>query len=406
MPFQFLRTNASWLAVPTILTFASGFGQTFYITIFGAPLRDAFSLSHGDWGGLYMIGTLLAAAAMMAFGSVADRQSPKWIVSILFPVFAICALAMALNPFWWLLPIIVFGIRFCGQGMSMHLSQVMVSRDFAVNRGKAMSYAMAGIVFAEAFLPMVFVRIQNAWDWRMAWGIAALSIAVLGVVVHISIPKRSREQSVVGAEKQYGMTHRSWTRREMVHDWVFWFALPSSIMMPFLGTIFFFQMPVFVASKNWDLADFTAQLPFYAVMAYGALLFMGVMLDRLGSRRLMAWVCWPLGISYLMMSFAVTPFQGFWAFMLMGFGQGVASAYIAVFWVDYYGTQHIGSIRALIASVTVFAAAIGPWISGWLLDHGVSFETLLTLMFAYASLAALMAALVAWGTRERFSNLE
>lgn len=48
--FNFLINNSRWLAAGALLTLMSGFGQTFFISIFAGEIRSTFNLSHGDWG--------------------------------------------------------------------------------------------------------------------------------------------------------------------------------------------------------------------------------------------------------------------------------------------------------------------------------------------------------------------
>ncbi len=36
------------------MTFASSIGQTFFIGAFGPSIQQEFSLSHAEWGGIYM----------------------------------------------------------------------------------------------------------------------------------------------------------------------------------------------------------------------------------------------------------------------------------------------------------------------------------------------------------------
>lgn len=40
------------------------------------------------------------------------------------------------------------------------------------------------------------------------------------------------------------------------------------------------------------------------------------------------------------------------------------------FWAEFYGTRHIGAIRATIGAAMVLATAIGPALSGLLIDTG------------------------------------
>ena len=59
--FLFLRENAPYLGAGFILTFASSFGQTFFISVFAGEIQGAYSLSHGEWGGIYALATTASA---------------------------------------------------------------------------------------------------------------------------------------------------------------------------------------------------------------------------------------------------------------------------------------------------------------------------------------------------------
>ncbi|PCH69978.1 MAG: MFS transporter, partial [Rhodobacteraceae bacterium] len=68
----FVSRNAPWLAAGAVLTFLSSFGQTFFISIFAGEIRSEFSLSHGEWGGIYSLGTTASAVVMIWAGSLTD----------------------------------------------------------------------------------------------------------------------------------------------------------------------------------------------------------------------------------------------------------------------------------------------------------------------------------------------
>jgi hypothetical protein len=57
----FLLDNARWLTVGVLLTFLSSFGQTYFISVFAGEIRAGFGLSHGEWGGIYTLGTTASA---------------------------------------------------------------------------------------------------------------------------------------------------------------------------------------------------------------------------------------------------------------------------------------------------------------------------------------------------------
>ena len=70
--FEFIRSNIAWLLAGFILALNSSFGQTFFISIFAGKIQSYFSLSHGDWGSIYMIGTLASAIVMVWAGATSD----------------------------------------------------------------------------------------------------------------------------------------------------------------------------------------------------------------------------------------------------------------------------------------------------------------------------------------------
>ncbi len=69
---RLLIDNAAWLGAGVLLTFLSSFGQTFFISVFAGEIRAAFGLSHGAWGGLYSLGTLVSAVVMIWAGGLTD----------------------------------------------------------------------------------------------------------------------------------------------------------------------------------------------------------------------------------------------------------------------------------------------------------------------------------------------
>src|SRR5680860_126297 len=108
----FIRDNARWLAAGVLLTFLSSFGQTFFISIFAGEIREGFGLSHGQWGGIYSLGTTVSAIMMVWAGGLTDIFRVRAIGAIILAMLALACVAMALNPVWWLLPPVIFAVSY------------------------------------------------------------------------------------------------------------------------------------------------------------------------------------------------------------------------------------------------------------------------------------------------------
>ena len=91
-----------------------------------------------------MIGTLASATVMIWAGTSSDIFRARSIgVLVLFGL-SLSTLLMAVNPAVWLLPFLVFLLRFLGQGMLPHICSVSMSRWFISQRGKALAISNTG----------------------------------------------------------------------------------------------------------------------------------------------------------------------------------------------------------------------------------------------------------------------
>ena len=62
------------------------------------------------------------------------------------------------------------------------------------------------------------------------------------------------------------------------------------------------------------------------------------------------------------------------ALILMGAAGGGQATLLNACWAEFFGTLHLGSIKAATAALMVLGSALGPGVSGWLIDQGVGFE--------------------------------
>jgi hypothetical protein len=68
----FISNNPRLAFYAFLAVAASGFGQTFFISVMGGELRQAFGLSHTAYGSLYSGATLISAFLLFRFGALAD----------------------------------------------------------------------------------------------------------------------------------------------------------------------------------------------------------------------------------------------------------------------------------------------------------------------------------------------
>ena len=387
---SFIIKNAPWLASGAILTLLSSFGQTFFISIFAAEIQADFSLSHGSWGGIYALGTTTSAVVMVRAGGLTDRFRVRTLGPAVLLLLAFACLLMALNPYAWFLPVVIFALRLSGQGMTTHIAVVAMARWFVAARGRALSITALGYSVGQALLPIVFVMFLGVMDWRILWIIAAL-ISLAGVPLLIRLLRQERTpQSMANENPSFGMNARFWTRLDAIRHPLFWCMVPSILGPSAFNTAFFFHQVHFAELKDISHVTLVAQFPLYTAVSVAAMLLSGWGLDRLGTPRLIPFFQVPMIAAFIVFGMAEGIYIVMVGFVLLGLTAGATATLPSAFWAEFYGTKYIGSVKALAAAVMVLGSAIGPGITGLLIDYNIGLEFQFYWISAYFAFASVV----------------
>ena len=392
---SFIRENLPWLFAGFLLALGSSFGQTFFISLFGAQYREAFGLSHGQFGGLYTIATLASAVTLVLAGGLADRLSARRLGAFVIIGLAGACLLMSQVSSVWMLALAIYGLRFAGQGMMSHVQITSIARWFAATRGRALAVASWGHPIGEGVLPKTIALMLAAMDWRMVWIICA-AFLLLAFLPLFLLSLRQGERVPKGAEAEKtltaGLDGQHWTRPEVLRHRLFWLLLPTLMASPLIGTSALFHQAHIVEIKGWTLPQFANGFAFYAVLSVGFSMLFGVLVDRYSARFMLPFYLTPLAIGMVVLGLVDAPWAALFALGAIGASAGAGMATHGAMWAELYGARHIGSIRALSVAVMVFSTALGPGVTGLLIDLGVGFETQCVWMgIIAAGMAAMMA---------------
>ena len=128
LSLTFLRAHGRLLIFGMFMTFCSSFGQTYFISLFSGEIRAAFSLSNGDFGSLYSIGTLVSAATLIWVGRLIDRVPLAAFSAAVLIALALLCLTMGAVGSAAGLVAVLFGLRLFGQGLATHSAIVAMGR--------------------------------------------------------------------------------------------------------------------------------------------------------------------------------------------------------------------------------------------------------------------------------------
>ena len=271
-----------------IFTFFSSFGQSFFLGLFNSSIRDALSITHGQFGSIYASATLLSSIVLVWIGKKIDdvnilKFASYVIIFLSFSCFVFSKISSAIFLF-----IGIFLMRLAGQGLSSHTATTTISRFFEKNRGRALSTGWLGLSLAEFTMPVLIVFLLTFIEWRDIWvSISILVILVLPVATFFlvkDVKLDTREESKV-EENIKEIKH--WKRIEVLKDYRFYIICMTILAMPWIATGAWGFQSFITASKDWGPYVIAQSFMVYSILSVLTLFISGFLIDKFSSRKLL-----------------------------------------------------------------------------------------------------------------------
>ena len=354
-----------------IFTFFSSFGQSYFLGLFNSSIRDALSITHGQFGSIYASATLCSSLLLIWVGKKIDD------VNIFkFALFVIILLSFACFFFSkvssvFLLFIAIFLMRFSGQGMMSHTASTTISRYFTRTRGRALSISWFGLSSAEFIMPVLMVYLLTIIDWQNLWLIFSITVLIiLPVASFLLIKNLNLDSREVSDENIKEVEIKQWSRREVIKDYRFYIISLNMLAMPWIFTGFAVFQSFIQTSKGWGPYVIAQSFMSYSILSVLTLFLSGFLIDKFTSRKLLIYMNIPLLFSVVVLYFFDTPITAFLFLGLVGISNGFANILGSSTWAELYGVKYLGSIKALTTALMVFATAFGTALFGLLIDLG------------------------------------
>jgi len=396
----FIQQNGRFLFYGFLLAFLSSSGQTYFIALFGAEIRQQYGLSHGAFGLIFSLGTLGSAACLIWAGRKLDDVNLKLYSVLVIVGLAIACGVMAGGESVVLLCLALFGLRLCGQGLLGHTSQTAMARYFDVGRGKALSIASQGHAVAQALFPSLVVLMIAYVGWRATWGWygVLLILVMIPVVVFLLRGHDARHAALItrlaeaeakshDIEDQTTRASRQWTLRQVLRHPSFYLVMSNVVAPGMLMTGLMFHQIHMLEVKNWDISWFAFCFVAYSGFSVLTGIAVGPMIDRYSARRLITFYLAPMGLGIVALVISDHPAAVLVWFVLSGATSGMHRSVVSAFWAEAYGVLHLGAIRSLVSSISVVGTAISPVLFGWMIDDGASIELIAAICVIWIALA-------------------
>jgi predicted MFS family arabinose efflux permease len=378
-----------------IFTFFSSFGQSYFLGLFNSSIREALSITHGQFGSIYASATLCSSLLLIWVGKKIDDVNIfkfAFFVTILLS-FACFFFSRVTSVF--LLFIAIFLMRFSGQGMMSHTASTTISRYFTKTRGRALSISWFGLSSAEFIMPVLMVYLLTIIDWQNLWLIFSISVLIiLPIVSFLLIKNLNLDSREASDENIKHIEIKQGRRRDVLKDSRLYIIRSHMLAMPGIFTGFDVFQSFVQTSKGWGPYVIAQSFMSYSIFSVLTLFLSGFLIDKFTSRKLLIYMNIPLLLSVIVLFFFDTPVTAFIFLGLVGISNGFANILGSSTWAELYGVKYLGSIKALTTALMVFATAFGTALFGYLIDIGFTVGDIAVVSGTYIFISLILLFLV------------
>jgi len=383
-----LSLNKKIIIFGFIFTFFSSFGQSFFLGLFNAPIRNELGITHGQFGSIYATATILSSLLFIWVGKkIDDFRLLNYSFFVIILLFFSTLFFSFINSVYFLAAGI-FLMRFSGQGLMSHTSSTAISRYFEKSRGRALSTIWFGLSTAEFILPVLVIYFLTIYSWRSVWqGMSIMIILILPLIVNFTIKKINTESREDNSEEKITSKIKSWKRTEVLKDFRFYIISSNMLAMPWIFTGMAVYQSFISDSKLWEAYTIPKAFMVYSVASIITLFSSGFLVDRFTSRKLIPIMNVPLLLAMVVLFYSKQEISAYFFLGLVGVSNGFGNILGSSTWAEIYGVKYIGSIKALTTAFMVFSTALGTAVFGILIDKGFTIENIAFICGSYIVLS-------------------
>ena len=384
--------------------------------LFIKPMGDQLGIGRSWFGWAQTARQASSSVTSPAVGWLIDRYGSR----VMLPASAIVTggamIALAYMTDAWHLVALFAVMGLVGMsGPGALVTSVPVLKWFVRDRGKAISYMALGIpIGAMVFVPLTQIFIDE-WGWQNAWIIlACIGIGVIVPLAAVFVRRQPEDMGLLpdgdappttdaanadakgGAPTpQPAQIEVSWTVRQAWRSPAFWSLVAVFSMVALaIGTVAVHRIADF-ADRGFNTTLISYATAFDAVCAGAATFAFGRLVRWIAARVLGAVGFALLAIASVMTIYAASDVTMFGSMAIFGLGIGGMMFLQNFIWADYFGREHVGSIRGIAMPINLIVGGIGAPIAGYAHDWTGSYNTIWWVGVALMVCSALLVAVTA-----------
>ena len=419
------------------------------LSVFVVPMTTDLGWSRGLFSGAVSLGGLCAVVTAPLIGRWVDRYGAGMLIAASSVITGVCAVGLAFITLPWMFYCLYVPGRMTFSGLLELGIPTAISNWFIRRRPLGLAVDTVAKGAGLSVMPLVAQFIIIGWGWRTSWAVIGLFCLAVGVLPCLLFIARRPEDlglepdpapaqtPTAGAAAPSGAvnpaggpanpgtpassgaaaesanaaphsglntasapsnsanldaaTETNFTLAQALHTRAFWLVCGFAAMNYMSqGGISLHQVPHFIHQGiAAPLAALTASIYAFAQIPGG--LFWSALARRVPVRYLLAVAALLIAAGAVGISVSSTFVTAIATSGLMGFAVGGLHLLVRLTWADYYGRQHLGSIRGVTLAAQVSGQAMGPVIAGFMFDYTDSYR----LPFWFFAAGVLLAGLLA-----------
>ena len=374
------RIFYGWYILGVILLtglFAGPTSQVF-IGVLVRPISEDTGWSATAIAGAVTVGGILAGIAAPFVGLLADRYSPRVLMTVGVVLMAASFFLIAAAPAVWVL---VLGYA-VARGIAQNMIAGVVPRVVVVNwfrrmRGRAIGLTgTAHPVGTFVLGPAALLIIGAGLGWRGVWVLFGVAVLVFLVLPTALVIRRTPEEmgllpdgdDATGAERAAAAAanareaEQSWTFREALRTPSFTLIICSIILTNYGGGGLPFHMPQYYGQQGMAEAVGVVAVSMFAISGAFANTLWGFLAERI-SERLLGVFTMLMGMALALgFQFVTHPAAAVGYGVLLGIAARGEGSILMILVANYYGRRSYGAISGLVQTALLGGLALGPLI--------------------------------------------
>lgn len=263
--------------------------------------------------------------------------------------------------------------------------QVLISRWFDKNRGKAMGIAYLGIGTGGAVVPLLSAGLEN----NLGWHVALTALGVLVIVIAFPLAFFIKDKTIENAEKQQEVPMVP-VRTILLNRNFYLLGIGSMCSIGAVGGVMQ-HLKLFLRDLDFTQPQAARVISFVLLSSLAGRVLMGFLADLIPRKNVMILIY--LIIASIIPLLLLPDFPGRIYIFAVIFGLGLGGDYMIIPLIagDLFGVRALGRTMGIILVADGIAEAVFPMLVGSLYDASKSYVTGFIVLIGLATLGAVIA---------------